>query len=83
MKLLKIIRKDAYKFWDNNVFCEVWKKSWSGEYISSLRYPTRHEVFFDDFIRCQKKDFQRKLYHDYWWYKKMDYYEKYRKRGKK
>lgn len=79
MKLLKIIRKDARMFWDNYVFSEQWTKSWRGEYISRLRYPTKHHEFFDDFIECQKKDFQRKLYHDYWRYTKADYYKKYRK----
>ena len=79
MKLLKIIRRDAFNFWDNNVFHVTWTKSWRGEYISRLKYPSIYDDFFDGFMECQKKDFQRNLYHDYWRYKKADYYKKYRK----
>lgn len=83
MKLLIKVRRDAQRFWDVNTFVEHWTKSWRGHYISRLRYPTKHEDFFDDFMMCQKENFQRKLYHDYWEYKKAKYYKKYRKEQSK
>ena len=79
MKLLRKVRRDALRFWKANTFVVQWTKSWRGHYISRLKYPTEHDDFFDGFMECQKKDFQRKLYHDYWQYTKSDYYKKYRK----
>lgn len=83
MKLLMKVRRDAQRFWHTNTFVVQWTKSWRGHYISRLKYPSEYEDFFDGFMECQKEDFRRRLYHDYWRYKKADYYKKYRKEQSK
>ena len=79
MKLLIKVRRDARCFWDANTFVEQWTKSWRGHYISRLKFSVEHEDFFDSFMDCSKENFERKLYHDFWKYKKSYYYKKYRK----
>lgn len=79
MKLLRKVRRDAWYFWKSHLLIEQWTESWRGHYISRLKYPSEYDDFFGGFMECQKKDFRCKLYHDYWQYKKADYYKKYRK----
>lgn len=79
MKLLIKVRRDAQRFWCKNVFIKQWTISLRGHYISNLSYNAKYEDFFHDFMFCEKENFQRKLYHDYWKYKKAEYYKKYKK----
>lgn len=83
MILLKIVRRDAYDFWWWHRSSESWTESWRGNYISGLSYNSEHEEFYHDFMGCKKDDFQRKLYHSYWQYKKAEYYKRFRKKGKR
>ena len=83
MKLLKIVRRDAEMFWECHCSGETWTQSMRGHYISGLQYPRNHNDFFHDFMYCEKDKFQRKLYHDYWKYKKAEYYKRFRKKGKR